>query len=103
MTQGINFKDVSSGSIISISDIVSKLQKTGVIFGAMYVKKDGELTEINGRFGVRKFLKGGKRTAPNTMLVVWENNRKRYTSIDPERIISMRVQKKEYLNFNYKS
>ena len=103
MTQAINFKDVSSGRIISIADIVGKLQKTGVNFGAMYVKKDGELTEIKGRVGVRKFLKGGKRTAPDTMLVIWENNRKRYTSIDPERIISMRVQKKEYLNFNYKS
>ena len=41
------------------------LQEEGRIFGATYVKKNGEITKINGRFGVRKFLRGGKASSPN--------------------------------------
>jgi hypothetical protein len=103
MTQELDFRNILVGEVTYLQSIVQKLQSTGTIFGALYCKKDGSLTQINGRFGVHKFLRGGKRTAPDTMLVIWDNNRKRYTSIHPERIISMRVQKKEYVNFSYKS
>ena len=103
MIQELDFRNILGGEVTYLENIVTRLQKSGTIFGALYCKKDGSLTQINGRFGVSKFLRGGKRTAPDTMLVVWDNNRKRYTSIDPERIISMRVQRKEYINFSYKS
>lgn len=103
MIQELDFRNILDGRITFLESIVQKLQSSGTIFGALYCKKDGSITQINGRFGVSKFLRGGKRTAPDTMLVVWDNNRKRYTTIDPQRIISMRVQKKEYVNFSYKS
>lgn len=103
MIQELDFRNILNGEITYLQSIVRKLHSSGTIFGALYCKKDGSLTQINGRFGVSKFLRGGKRTAPDTMLVVWDNNRKRYTTIDPQRIISMRVQKKEYVNFSYKS
>lgn len=103
MIQELDFRNMLDGRITFLESIVQKLQSSGTIFGALYCKKDGSLTQINGRFGVSKFLRGGKRTAPDTMLVVWDNNRKRYTTIDPQRIISMRVQRKEYVNFSYKS
>lgn len=61
------------------------LQEEGRIFGATYVKKNGEVTKINGRFGVRKFLRGGKASSPNVW-TVWDNNRKRYTALIPENI-----------------
>ena len=40
------------------NEVVAELQSKGTIFGAEYRKKNGELTKINGRFGVSKFVKG---------------------------------------------
>jgi len=61
------------------------LQKEGKIFGATYIKKNGEVTKINGRFGVHKFVKGTGSSSPNVW-TVWDNNRKRYTALIPEQI-----------------
>lgn len=69
--------------------LVNTIALKGKIFGAVYKKKDGQITKINGRFGVRKHLKGGTRTVPQDMYVVWDNNRRRYTALDPERIQSI--------------
>ena len=66
----------------------SVLQKEGRIFGATYVKKNGEITKINGRFGVHKFVKGVRSSSPNVG-TVWDNNRKRYTALIPENIQSI--------------
>jgi len=71
------------------------LQKEGRIFGATYVKKNGETTKINGRFGVHKFLRGGKASSPNVW-TVWDNNRKRYTALIPENIQTIRYGGYEY-------
>lgn len=65
------------------------LQKEGRIFGATYVKKNGEITKINGRFGVRKFAKGTGVSSPNVW-TVWDNNRKRYTALIPENILEIK-------------
>lgn len=72
-----------------LSNLVDLIVLKGTIFGAVYKKKDGQITKINGRFGVRKHLKGGTRTVPQDMYVVWDNNRRRYTALDPERIQSI--------------
>lgn len=72
-----------------LSNLVDLISLKGTIFGAVYKKKDGQITKINGRFGVRKHLKGGARTVPQDMYVVWDNNRKRYTALDPDRIQSI--------------
>lgn len=69
-------------------EIISNLQRDGVIFGAEYRKKDGSITKINGRFGVHKFTKGTGKSSPK-VLTVWDNNRKRYTSLIPENILSL--------------
>lgn len=71
------------------------LQKEGRIFGATYVKKNGEITKINGRFGVHKFLRGGRASSPNVW-TVWDNNRKRYTALIPENIQTIRYGGYEY-------
>lgn len=75
---------------MKLSRIVAKsvLQKEGRIFGATYVKKNGEVTKINGRFGVHKFVKGTGNSSPNVW-TVWDNNRKRYTALIPENIQSI--------------
>lgn len=75
-----------------LSALVDKLVKRGTIFGAVYIKKDGTSTKVNARFGVTRHLKGGKRTVPGSMYVVWDNNRRRYTALDPERITSVTYQ-----------
>ena len=75
-----------------LSSLIDRIVKKGVFFGAVYQKKDGAITKVNARFGVTKHLKGGKRTIPGTMYVVWDSNRKRYTALDPERIQSITYQ-----------
>lgn len=72
----------------TFSDIVADLQSSGAIFGAEYIKKDGTRTKVNGRFGVHKFAKGTGTSSPK-VLTIWDNNRKRYTSLIPERIVSI--------------
>jgi hypothetical protein len=79
-----------------LSNLVDFIQRSGTIFGAVYKKKDGTITKVNGRFGVHKHLKGGHRTVPSSMYVIWDNNRKRYTALDPERIISLTYQGQTY-------
>ena len=78
------------------NDVVAELQSKGTIFGAEYRKKNGEVTKINGRFGVSKFVKGTGTSSPN-VLTVWDNNRKRYTSLIPDNIVSIRTSGSEYI------
>lgn len=75
-------------SFSTFKDIINSLKSDGVIFGAEYRKKDGTITKINGRFGVHKFTNGRGTSSPK-VLTVWDNNRKRYTSMIPENIISL--------------
>lgn len=77
-------------------DLVETLKAEGTIFGAEYRKKNGEVTKINGRFGVAKFVKGTGVSNPN-VLTVWDNNRKRYTSLIPDNIVSINTNKRKYL------
>ena len=78
------------------NEVVAELQSKGTIFGAEYRKKNGELTKINGRFGVSKFVKGTGKSNPN-VLTVWDNNRKRYTSLIPDNIVRITTNKRRYL------
>jgi len=78
------------------NEVVAELQSKGTIFGAEYRKKNGEVTKINGRFGVAKFVKGTGKSSPS-VLTVWDNNRKRYTAMIPESIVSIRTGGKEYV------
>ena len=41
---------------LRIAELVLRNEKK--IFGATYIKANGEVTKINGRFGVHKFLRG---------------------------------------------
>lgn len=77
-------------------EVVETLQSKGTIFGAEYRKKNGEITKINGRFGVHKFVKGTGVSSPN-VLTVWDNNRKRYTSLIPDNIVSIKVSGTTYV------
>ena len=52
------------------NEVVAELQSKGTIFGAEYRKKNGEVTKINGRFGVSKFVKGTGTSNPNVLVPV---------------------------------
>ena len=78
------------------NEVVAELQSKGTIFGAEYRKKNGEVTKINGRFGVSKFVKGTGTSNPN-VLTVWDNNRKRYTSLIPDNIVRITTNNRRYL------
>ena len=71
---------------VGIAELVLRDEKK--IFGATYLKANGELTKINGRFGVTKFLKGTGMSKKNVW-TIWDNNRKRYTSLVPDRIVNI--------------
>lgn len=71
---------------VGIAELVLRDEKK--IFGATYLKANGELTKINGRFGVTKFLKG-TGMSKNNVWTIWDNNRKRYTSLVPDRIVNI--------------
>tara|TARA_R110002167_G_scaffold117955_1_gene294198 strand:+ start:1816 stop:2097 length:282 start_codon:yes stop_codon:yes gene_type:complete len=81
------------------NDVVDKLQRSGTIFGAEYLKKNGEVTKINGRFGVFKFVKGTGVSSPS-VITVWDNNRKRYTSLIPSNILTINTNRKKYIKTN---
>ena len=78
------------------NEVVAELQSKGTIFGAEYRKKNGEVTKINGRFGVAKFTKGTGTSSPK-VLTVWDNNRKRYTSLIPDNILSVTTSGSKYV------
>ena len=82
--------------IQNFKEVVSVLQRRGTIFGAEYRKKNGELTRINGRFGVARFIKGTGDSKSN-VLTVWDNNRKRYTSLIPDNIITLNTNKRKFI------
>lgn len=75
--------------------LIPSVRKSGRIFGAEYIKKDGTTTKINGRFGVHKFTKGTGVSSPK-VLTVWDNNRKRYTAMIPEKIVSLTIDGYKY-------
>jgi hypothetical protein len=76
--------------IANVKLVEKVLRQEKKIFGATYLKANGEVTKINGRFGVNKFLKGNGVHNPNVW-TVWDNNRKRYTSLVPSRIKSVSI------------
>ena len=71
---------------LRIAELVLRNEKK--IFGATYIKANGEVTKINGRFGVHKFLRGTGQSKSGVW-TVWDNNRKRYTSLVPDRIVDI--------------
>lgn len=69
--------------------ITEPLQKTGKFFRINFVKLDGSERTMVARFGVKKYLKGGKSTN-GTNLVVYELGQG-YKAIRPDSITSIKV------------
>jgi len=60
-------------------------------FTITFVKKDGSLRTINGRLGVKKYLKGGKATLDaNKFLIVYSMADGGYRAINKSTIVSIK-------------
>ena len=60
-------------------------------FTISFMKKDGSVRTINGRLGVKKYLKGGKSTLnANNFLTVYSMLDKAYRAINKSSIISIK-------------
>jgi hypothetical protein len=80
-----------------LDNLIYQITDSKRIFGIVYEKKNGEITKFNARFGVHKFLKGGQRTIPQSMYVIWDNNRKGYRALEPSNIIQLTFNKCRYV------
>ena len=55
-----------------------------------FMKKDGSLRKINGRLGVKKYLRGGNTTLDNNkFIIIYDLKSKGYRAINKNSILSV--------------
>jgi hypothetical protein len=55
-----------------------------------FIKKDGTLRTINGRTGVKKYLKGGDCTLDRSKFIIIYENNNGYRAINRDTILAIR-------------
>lgn len=73
--------------------------QNGKFFTVKFVKKDGTLRQSNGRFGVKKYLKGGTNKVTrydNTYDTTFDVKVMGYRTINLHTIVSVRANNTEY-------
>lgn len=73
----------------------------GKFFTVEFFKLDGTLRKLNGRLGVRKYLRGGDKTfsdADYNMITVWDTQKKAYRSFYMTQIKSLKCGNFQYSN-----
>ena len=76
----------------NIQAVLETLKTTGRIFTVTFTKKDGSLRKLTGRFGVTKYLKGGKSTIPeNLYFTVFDLGIKEYRAVNKNTIVSLKA------------
>ena len=71
----------------------------GGIFSARFLKKSGELREINCRLKVRKHLRGGVSTTSHkeNLITVWDLKAEGYRNINLETLLLVKFGGKEII------
>jgi WYL_2, Sm-like SH3 beta-barrel fold len=65
----------------------------GKMVTVTFIKQDGSTRVLNGRLGVKKYLKGGKSAVnPNEYISIYDVQNKGYRSINRSTIIGLRMQ-----------
>ena len=80
---------------------IIKAIKTGKFFTIKFVKKNGELRELNGRLGVKKHLKGGELgydPATFNYIIVFDVVAKGYRTVNVDTVTELICNKSE-INF----
>lgn len=81
----------------NLLEIIDRTAKSNFI-SFTFIKKDGSERKLIGRFGVTKYLKGGKATLdPKQFYIIFDLQKKEYRSIDKSRIISVRLSGVHYI------
>lgn len=78
-----------------ITELVN--ETNGKFFSVDFIKKDGSIRKMVCRKGVKKYLKGGDKKTPNTVITVFDVNKKEYRCFYPENVINFKCGK---LNWN---
>ena len=73
--------------LVITKDQIKNIMKNN-FFYVEYRKKDDSLRKMNGRFGVKKHLKGGKSTTEkiDTMIPVYDMQKEAYRTINLDKI-----------------
>lgn len=67
------------------------LNSNGKIFTVEFIKQDGSLRTLNGRLGVKKYLKGGKCTVDQDQyIIVFDLQNKVYRAVNKFTIQSVK-------------
>ncbi len=68
-------------------------QSNGKMVTVSFIKQDGSLRVLNGRLGVKKYLKGGKATVDaKEYISIYDVQNKGYRSINRNTIVALRMQ-----------
>ena len=74
-------------NVNTVSSIIAA--NGGKFMTIVFVKKDGSLRKMNGRIGVKRYLKGGVNKNPqlhNTQIVMWDTTAKGYRTINMDTV-----------------
>lgn len=68
-------------------------QSNGKMVTVTFIKQDGSTRVLNGRLGVKKYLKGGKPNVnANEYISIYDVQNKGYRSVNRNTIIGLRMQ-----------
>jgi hypothetical protein len=81
--------------ILRLDGIIER--NPGKIVGIKYMKKDGTIANMNGIFGVRRFLKGGTFKGDRRLyIVIWDIAKRDYRSVNRTGILELRAGRQLY-------
>lgn len=68
-------------------------QSNGKMVTVSFIKQDGSTRILNGRLGVKKYLKGGKSSVDaNEYISIYDVQNKGYRSVNRNTIVALRMQ-----------
>lgn len=68
-------------------------QSNGKMVTVTFIKQDGKTRVLNGRLGVKKYLKGGKlSTNTDEYINIYDVQNKGYRSVNRNTIVALRMQ-----------
>lgn len=81
---------------MNVKDLVK--HTNGRFFSVDFVKKDGTLRHMVCRTNVTKHLRGGTKTTPNTVITVFDVQKKQYRCFYPETVKKLKCGNLSYEN-----
>lgn len=66
-------------------------QSNGKMVTVTFVKKNGNVRVLNGRLGVKKYLKGNLNTKSSDYITIYDVKNKGYRSINRDTILGLRA------------